>query len=89
MLAAHYSSEDCPGGDQSLRDAKEFVSTDLHNPVFEGYGRRRLFLSRGYLKAKCELMRCQTESPSVYSQKTNRMALISEEEGRGTLLRPN
>lgn len=89
MLAAHYSSEDSPGGDPSLWDAKGFVTTNLHNPVFEGYGRRRLFFSRGYLKAKCELMQCWTESPGVYSQKTNRMALISEEEGRGTLLPPN
>lgn len=89
MLAAHYLSEDSPGGDQSLWDANGFVMTDLCNPVFEGYGRRRLFLSRGYLKAKCELMRCWTESPCVYSENKNKMALISEEEGRGTLLQPN
>lgn len=56
MVTAHYLSEDSLGGDQSLWDANGFVMIDLHNPVFEGYRRRRLFLSGGYLKTQCELM---------------------------------
>jgi len=49
MFVAHYSSEYSPGGDQSLWDANSLVMTDLHYPVFEVNGRRRLFLSRGCL----------------------------------------
>lgn len=69
--------------------ANGFVGPDLHNPVFEGEGRKRLFLPRGYFKAKCELMWCRNGSPGVCSQKTKRVVLIPEEQGRGTLLPPS
>lgn len=79
MLADHYS-EDSLGGDQSLWYGNGFVMTDLPNPVFERYKKSKLFLSRGYLKAKCELIRCWAEDIGVYSEKKNSV-MFSEKEG--------
>lgn len=76
MLADRYS-EDSSGGDQSLWYGNAYVMTDLPNPVFEKYRKRKLLLSRGYLKAKCELSRCWTENIGVYSEKKN-SAIFSE-----------
>lgn len=83
---AHYLSEDSLGGDQSLWDVQMgFLGLTSTIQSLREMGGKGFFSTRGYFKAKCELLWCPNESSGVCSQKTKSTGLTSEEEGTGTL----